>query len=129
MTGKEITFVLNCYRDMAGKPLNEVMCVPSEDMIAIADLCNQQKYELASLKCDLDAAQGELEFMKIREETIKAEAVKEFAKKIEDTTWYSINSEGELVVGANGESDVPLYKAEDILKIAEKMVGENDAKD
>lgn len=57
---------------------------------------------------------------------VREEVAKEFAKKIEDTTWYSINSGGELVEGANGESDVPLYKAEDILKIAEKMVGDND---
>jgi hypothetical protein len=111
MTDKEVTFVLNCYRDMAGKDLNDVICVPSKDMIAIVDYVRQQKekicklkeknsnltYGLTSLRYDLASARGELEFLKqdaltpvvtkigdevARREKIKAEAIKEFAEQV-----------------------------------------------
>ena len=49
------------------------------------------------------------------------QAIKDFAERIEETTWYHINAKGELVLGANSEIDTPLYKAEDILKIAKEM--------
>ena len=51
----------------------------------------------------------------------RAEAIKEFAERVYETTWYRINDKGELVVGANSENNIPLYKAEDILKIAKEM--------
>ncbi len=38
---------------------------------------------------------------------------------IEDTDWYHINKNGELVLGANSVDDVPLYKAEDIYRVLE----------
>lgn len=34
--------------------------------------------------------------------------------KVEETTWYHINKNGELVMGANSETDIPLYKHSDI---------------
>ena len=36
---------------------------------------------------------------------------------VEGTTWYHINKNGELVKGANGKDDVPLYKHEDIARV------------
>jgi len=45
--------------------------------------------------------------------------------RIEETTWYHIHN-GELVEGANGEDDEPLYKAKDILGILEEFVPEED---
>lgn len=35
---------------------------------------------------------------------------------IENTDWYHINHSGELVHGANGNDDTPLYKADDVYK-------------
>ena len=55
---------------------------------------------------------------------VKAEAYKEFQEKLERTTWYRINQKGELVVGANSETDIPLYKAEDIYNLLKELVGE-----
>lgn len=46
--------------------------------------------------------------------------------RIEETTWYRINKNGELVEGANGEDDEPLYKAKDILGILEEFVPEEE---
>ncbi len=40
--------------------------------------------------------------------------------KVEETTWYHINKNGELVVGANSETDVPLYKHSDITRVLEE---------
>lgn len=37
--------------------------------------------------------------------------------KVEETTWYHINKDGELVVGANSETDIPLYKHSDIKRV------------
>lgn len=37
--------------------------------------------------------------------------------KVEETTWYHINKNGELVAGANSETDIPLYKHSDITKV------------
>ena len=37
--------------------------------------------------------------------------------KIEGTTWYHINKNGELVVGANSKTDTPLYKHSDIKRV------------
>ena len=37
--------------------------------------------------------------------------------KVEETNWYHINKNGELVVGANSETDVPLYKHSDIKQV------------
>lgn len=37
--------------------------------------------------------------------------------KVEETTWYHINKNGELVVGANSETDIPLYKHSDIMRV------------
>jgi hypothetical protein len=132
MTDKEVTFVLNCYRDMAGKDLNDVICVPSKDMIAVVDYVKQQKAEINELQLKNAELQLKIDELRANNKAImqtiagvREEVAKEFAKKIEDTTWYSINSEGELVVGANGGSDVPLYKADDILEIAKEMVGYN----
>ena len=55
------------------------------------------------------------------EKQIRAEAIKEVFEKVEATTWYHTNAKGGLAVGANGETNVPLYKAEDIYKIAKEM--------
>lgn len=51
-------------------------------------------------------------------------AVEDFQDRIEDTVWYHINKNGELVLGANGETDIPLYRAEDILKIVKELFAE-----
>lgn len=37
--------------------------------------------------------------------------------KVEETTWYHINKNGELVMGANSETDIPLYKHSDITRV------------
>ena len=37
--------------------------------------------------------------------------------KVEETNWYHINKNGELVVGANSETDIPLYKHSDITRV------------
>ena len=50
------------------------------------------------------------------------QAIEEFQDKIEDTVWYHINENGELVLGANSETNIPLYRAEDILKIAKELL-------
>lgn len=143
MTDKELTFVLNCYRDMAGKDLNDVICVPSKDMIAIVDYVRQQKAEicelkeknsnltsgLTSLRYDLASARGELEFLKqdamtpvvtkigdevARREKIKAEAIKEFVERL-----YKLDS---LIV-CNGTY---ITDFDDILKLRDEMVGDNN---
>lgn len=36
---------------------------------------------------------------------------------IEGTDWYHINKNGVLVHGANSETDIPLYKADDVYKV------------
>ena len=49
-------------------------------------------------------------------------------EKIEDTTWYHVSHNGELVMGANRKTDVPLYKAVDVkLAIYSVPVVENIA--
>lgn len=58
----------------------------------------------------------------------KRDGVREFAERVEETTWYHINAKGELVIGANSETNVPLYKAEDIYQIAKEMLGERSEK-
>ena len=63
-----------------------------------------------------------LEFCK----NLKAEAYKEFADKIYATTWYHINKNGELVMGANSETDIPLFKAEDVFNLLKELVGDED---
>ena len=40
--------------------------------------------------------------------------------KVEGTTWYHINKNGELVTGANSETDIPLYKHSDIKRVLEE---------
>lgn len=52
--------------------------------------------------------------------------MKEFEKKVRNTTWYHINSQGKLVVGANSEIHIPLYKAEDIDNLLKETVGDAD---
>lgn len=37
--------------------------------------------------------------------------------KVEETTWCHINKNGELVIGANSETDIPLYKHSDIKRV------------
>ena len=37
--------------------------------------------------------------------------------KVEETTWYHINKNGELVNGANSKTDIPLYKHSDIKRV------------
>lgn len=37
--------------------------------------------------------------------------------KIEDTNWYHISKQGELVSGANSRDDIPLYKHSDIKEV------------
>ena len=56
---------------------------------------------------------------------IEAEAYKEVAEKIDATTWYHINKNGELVMGANSETDIPLFKAEDVFNLLKELVGED----
>lgn len=50
------------------------------------------------------------------------QAIEDFQDKIEDTVWYHVNNNGNLVLGANSEINVPLYRAEDILKIAKELL-------
>ena len=40
--------------------------------------------------------------------------------KVEETNWYHINKNGELVMGANSETDIPLYKHSDIKRVLEE---------
>lgn len=48
---------------------------------------------------------------------------KDAVDAIERTDWYHINKRGELVHGANGEEDVPLYKADDVYKAIAETPG------
>lgn len=48
---------------------------------------------------------------------------KDAVDSIERTDWYHINKRGELVHGANGEDDVPLYKADDVYKAIDETPG------
>lgn len=59
-------------------------------------------------------------------EKSKAEAFKELTEMIYETTWYHINENGELVQGANSETDIPLYKAKDVHNLLKEMVGEDN---
>lgn len=52
---------------------------------------------------------------------VKADAYKEVEEKLDKTTWYRINQKGELVVGANSETDIPLYKAEDVYNLLKEL--------
>lgn len=52
--------------------------------------------------------------------------VDEMIDEIELTTWYHINTKGELVNGANPGENEPLYKAEDILKICARYRSEEE---
>ena len=143
MTDNEVTFVLNCYRDMAGKDLNDVICVPSKEMIAIVDYVRQQKakirklkeknsnltYGLTSLRYDLASARGELEFLKqdaltpavtkigdevARREKIKAEAIKEFVERLKEFTY-------------KGFWETHGYVSEtEIDRVTKEMVGDNE---
>lgn len=80
----------------------------------------QSKYDtLLMSRCGDEKLQ--FEYVEAVKETARAEAIKEVFEKVEGTTWYRINHKGELVVGANSETDVPLYKAEDIYQIAKEM--------
>ena len=40
---------------------------------------------------------------------------------MEGTDWYHINSDGQLVHGANSNEDEPLYRAEDVYKVLNDM--------
>ena len=40
---------------------------------------------------------------------------------VEDTDWYHINKNGELVHGANSEEDTPLFKADDIYRVLDSV--------
>ena len=40
---------------------------------------------------------------------------------MEDVDWYHINSNGQLVHGANSKEDEPLYKAEDVYKVLKEI--------
>lgn len=40
---------------------------------------------------------------------------------MEDTDWYHINKDGQLVHGANSKEGEPLYKAEDVYKVLNDM--------
>ena len=96
--------------------------------------------DLTSLQNDLTSLQAENERLNIRlrktehqfadigkmYSEIKAEAYKEFEEKISGTTWYHINKNGELVIGANGETDIPLFKAEDVFNLLKELVGEDN---
>ena len=133
MTDNEIGFILECYKADALRYKDGRILMDSNAMIAIAEFIEQQKTEIDELQLKNAELQLKIDELRANNKAImqtiagvREEAVKEFAKKIEDTPWYHINSEGKLMVGANGESDVPLYKAEDILKITKEMVGDNE---
>ena len=59
-------------------------------------------------------------------DNLKSEAYKKVEEKIHATTWYHINKNGELVMGANGETDIPLFKAEDIFNLLKELVGDKN---
>lgn len=40
---------------------------------------------------------------------------------MEDVDWYHINKDGQLTHGANSKEDEPLYKAEDVYAVLNKM--------
>lgn len=56
---------------------------------------------------------------------LKADIYKEVEEKIEGLTWYHIGKRGKLVMGANGETDIPLYKAEDIYNLLNELIGKS----
>jgi hypothetical protein len=85
------------------------------------------KAESERLKNDLAISKKETKRYMTGYKTAKAEAYKEFVEKLDRTTWYRINQKGELVVGANSETDIPLYKAEDVYNLLKELVGDDNA--
>ena len=95
------------------------------------DLCNDILDLINRLQAENDDFKFLYENLKAEHlETIKAikyhkaEAYKEVTEKIDATTWYHINKNSELVMGANSETDIPLFKAEDIFNLLKELVGE-----
>ncbi len=93
-----------------------------EDAMFLAKKCDELQAEIERLKKENNHF---ADIGKMYSE-IKAEAVKEFAEKVNNLTWYRINSQGKLVVGANSEIHIPLYKAEDIYNLLKEKVGGAD---
>lgn len=99
-------------------------------LIDLLDLINRLKEENEKLNKENENLLKRLckkvnQESKAIEKLIKSEAYKEFAEMIDKTTWYHINKNGELVQGANSETDIPLYKAKDVHNLLKEMVGED----
>lgn len=45
---------------------------------------------------------------------------------IESTTWYHINRKGELVEGANSQTDIPLFKCNEIFEAINRLFDEKE---
>ena len=75
---------------------NDIMRFPSAQPEKRTDKCTETH------ACDLISRQDAIEAM-------------------EDVDWYHINSNGQLVHGANSKEDEPLYKAEDVYKVLNDM--------
>lgn len=113
MTKKELKYV-NSLKEENDRVKNLLLCFVN----AIKEVQTTEDIE----KIWLIPCLGE-KAKKVRAE-IKAEAYKEVEEKLSETTWYRISQKGELVVGANSETDIPLYKAEDVYNLLKELIGE-----
>ena len=95
---------------------NERVETLNSDLVEIQDIRKKVNLALIAENAELTTAY----------KTAKSEAYKEFAEMIDKTTWYHINKNGELVQGANSETDIPLYKAKDVHNLLKEMVGEDE---
>ena len=94
---------------------NERVETLNSDLVEIQDIRKKVNLALIAENAELTTAY----------KTAKSEAYKEFAEMIYKTTWYHINKNGELVQGANSETDIPLYKAKDVHNLLKELVGED----
>lgn len=50
----------------------------------------------------------------------------EIVDAIERTDWFHINRRGELVHGANSQTDIPLFRCSDIYETIDKLFDEKE---
>jgi hypothetical protein len=120
LTDVEIKKALECYR-------NSKIIQVENGVISIGDildLINRQQAENERLKYFNSANVASAIGLENKLETAKAEAYKEIEEKIDKITWYHINKNGKLVMGANSETDIPLYKAKDVYNLLKELGGE-----
>lgn len=128
LSANEIKKALECCAkndtSCDGCPLNDgrgFVCIPNLSADAL-EYINHLENKLDTVK------EKVIETTSLVEDdikTAKVEAYEEVEKKIEETTWYHINKNGELVKGANSDRHIPLYKAEDIYNLLNKLKSES----